>query len=55
MVPAPFSFSGKSGTHGSVSARTVRKICTRGEGSRNKIKVISCELSAVVYKLCYNK
>jgi|GEM_PF-5216549 len=31
MVPALFSFSGKSGTHGSVSARTVRKICTRGE------------------------
>ena len=28
MVPAPFF--GKSGTPGSVSARTVRKICTRG-------------------------
>ena len=32
-----------------------RRIYYRGEGSRNKIKVISCELSAVVYKLCYNK
>ena len=32
MVPA--LFFGKSGTHGSVSARTVRKICTRGGGSR---------------------
>ncbi len=31
MVPAPFSFSGKSGTHGRVSARIVRKICTRGK------------------------
>ncbi len=30
MVPALFSFSGKSETHGRVSARTVRKICTRG-------------------------
>ena len=30
MVPALFSFSGKSGTPGSVFARTVRKICTRG-------------------------
>ena len=34
MVPAPFSLSGKSGTHGRVSARIVRKICTRGGGSR---------------------
>ena len=47
MVPAPFSFSGKSGTHGSVSARTVRKICTRGEEAGKKIKAISCELSAI--------
>ena len=31
MVPAPFSFSGKSETHGRVSARIVRKICTRGK------------------------
>ena len=31
MVPAPFSFSGKSGTHGRVSARIVRKICIRGK------------------------
>ena len=44
MVPAPFSFSGKSGTHGRVSARTVRKICTRGEKSGKEIKAISCEL-----------
>ena len=35
MVPALFSFSGKSETHGRVSARTVRKICTRvGEAVR---------------------
>ena len=47
MVPALFSFSGKSGTHGSVSARTVRKICTRGGESGKKIKAISCELSAI--------
>ena len=33
MVPAPFSLSGKSGTHGRVSARIVRKIYTRGERS----------------------
>ena len=46
MVPALFSFSGKSGTHGRVSARTVRKICTRSGESGKKIKVISCELSA---------
>ena len=44
MVPALFSFSGKSGTPGRVSARTVRKICTRSEESGKKIKVISCEL-----------
>ena len=47
MVPAPFSFSGKSGTPGSVFARTVRKICTRGGGSRKEIKAISCGLSAI--------
>ncbi len=46
MVPAPFSFSGKRGTHGRVSARTVRKICVRGGESGKKIKAISCELSA---------
>ena len=43
MVPAPFF--GKSGTPGSVSARTVRKICVRGGESGKKIKAISCELS----------
>ena len=42
MVPAPFSFSGKSGTHGRVSARIVRKICTRGWKSGKEIKAISC-------------
>ena len=47
MVPALFSFSGKSGTHGSVSARTVRKICTRGGESGKEIKAISCGLSAI--------
>ena len=47
MVPAPFSFSGKSETHGRVSARIVRKICTHGEESGKKIKAISCELSAI--------
>ena len=37
MVPAPFSFSGKSETHGRVSARTVRKICTRGGESGKEL------------------
>ena len=37
MVPAPFSFSGKSGTPGRVSARTVRKICTRGGKSGKEL------------------
>ena len=49
MVPAPFSFSGKSGTPGSVFARTVRKICTRGGKSGKEIKAISCGLSATSY------
>ena len=49
MVPAPFSFSGKSGTHGRVSARTVRKICTRSGKSGKKIKAISYKLLAVSY------
>ncbi len=44
MMPTPFSLSGKSGTYGRVSARTVRKICTRGEKSGKEIKAISCEL-----------
>ena len=35
MVPALFSFSGKSETPGRVSARTVQKICTRGGESGN--------------------
>ena len=39
-------FFGKSGTPGSVFARTVRKICTRGGESGKKIN-ISCELSAI--------
>ena len=47
MVPAPFSFSGKRGTHGRVSARTVRKIYDRGGESGKKIKAISCELPAI--------
>lgn len=47
MVPAPFSFSGKRGTHGRVSARTVRKICTRGGESGKEIKAISCGPLAV--------
>jgi hypothetical protein len=47
MVPALFSFSGKSGTPGSVFARTVRKICTRGGESGKEIKAISCGLSAI--------
>ena len=37
MVPAPFSFSGKSETHGRVSARIVRKICTRGGKSGKEL------------------
>ena len=45
MVPA--LFFGKSGTPGSVFARTVRKICTRGEEAGKKIKAISCELPAI--------
>ena len=42
---------------GNVSRHPKRmgRICIRGEESRKKIKAISCELSAVVYKLCYNK
>ena len=47
MVPA--LFFGKSGTLGSVFARTVRKICTRGGESGKEIKAISCGLSAVSY------
>ena len=47
MVPALFSFSGKSETPGRVSARTVRKICTSGGESGEEIKAISCELSAI--------
>ena len=54
----PVLFFGKSGTPGSVFARTVRKICTRGGESGKEIKAISCglsaiscELSAVSYKL----
>lgn len=47
MVPALFSFSGKSETHGRVSARTVRKIYTHGGKSGKEIKAISCELQAV--------
>ena len=35
MVPA--LFFGKSETHGSVSARTVRKICTRGGESGKEL------------------
>ena len=45
MVPA--LFFGKSGTPGSVSARTVRKICYRGGESGKEIKAISCELRAI--------
>ena len=45
MVPA--LFFGKSGTPGSVFARTVRKICARGGENGKKIKAISCELSAI--------
>lgn len=44
MVPA--LFFGKSGTPGSVFARTVRKICTRGGESGKEIKAISCQLQA---------
>ena len=50
-MPALFSFSGKSGTPGSVFARTVRKICTHGGESGKKIKAISCELLAVSCEL----
>ena len=49
MVPAPFF--GKSGTPGSVSARTVRKICTRGGESGKEIKAISYKLLAVSCEL----
>ena len=49
MVPA--LFFGKSGTPGSVSARTVRKICTRSGKSGKKIKAISYKLLAVSYEL----
>ena len=48
MVPAPFSFSGKSETHGRVSARIVRKICTHGEESGKKIKAVSCKLTILL-------
>ena len=47
MVPALFSFVSKSETHGRVSARTVRKICTHGGKSGKEIKAISCELPAI--------
>ena len=49
MVPA--LFFGKSGTPGSVSARTVRKICTRGGESGKEIKAISYKLLAVSCEL----
>ncbi len=42
----PALFFGKSGTPGSVFARTVRKICTRGGESGKEIKAISCQLQA---------